>query len=200
MNSRARDATRVSTRAGGGRLHAGRRDFLSVVAILTRARARRALLRRLLKEERRATLRARFRDGLVPVDRVALRVLRAAVEDFPALRLLHHYLAAAARARAHDARRLALDVLARRIIRARDELAIRAVTPYQLRAVNRARLAFNRHGRWRDRARLLAHAPNVSAFGVARAAEERPEPPALHRHRLAAQLASLLDRLSAVRA
>src|SRR5438874_566494 len=162
MKFSARDAPRVSTRAGGGRLHAGRRDFLSVVAILARARARRALLRRLLKEERRIALRANFRDGLVPVDRVALRILRAAVEDFPALRLLHDDLAAAARARAHDARRLALDVLARRIIRARDELAIRAVTPYQLRAVNRARLAFNRHGRWRDRARLLAHAPNVS--------------------------------------
>src|SRR5947209_13815409 len=127
MKFSARDATRVSTRAGGGRLHAGLRDFLAVVAILARARARRALLRRLLKKERRVALRARFRDGLIPVDRVALRILRAAVEDFPALRLLHHYLAAATRARAHDARRLALDVLARRVIRARDELAVGAV-------------------------------------------------------------------------
>src|SRR5256714_12067345 len=127
MKFSARDATRVPTRAGGGRLHAGRRDFLAVAAILSRARARRALLRRLLKEERRVALRAYFGDGLVPVDHVALRILRATVEGFPALRLLHDDLAAAARARAHDARRLALDVLARRIIRARDELAVRAV-------------------------------------------------------------------------
>src|SRR2546423_8545287 len=127
MKFSARDATRVPTRARGRRLHAGRRHFLSVAAILSRACARRALLRRLLKEERRVALRANLGHWLVPVDRVTLRILRAAVEDFPALRLLHDDLAAAARARAHDARRLALDVLARRIIRARDELAVRAV-------------------------------------------------------------------------
>src|SRR3712207_7873239 len=56
-----------------------------------------------------------------PVDRVALRVLRAAVEVFPALRLLHDYLALATGARAGDARRLALDVLARGVVRARNK-------------------------------------------------------------------------------
>src|SRR5947207_3905493 len=127
MKFSARDATRVPTRAGGGRLHAGRRDFFAVVAILARARARRALLRRLLKEERRVALRARLGHGLVPVDHVALRILRAAVEDFAALRFLHDDLAAAASARTRHARRLALDVFARRIIRARDKLAVRAV-------------------------------------------------------------------------
>src|SRR2546423_4240785 len=136
MKFSARDATRVPTCARGRRLHAGRRDLFAVAAILSRARARRALLRRFLKEDRRVALRARLGHGLVPVDRVALRILRAAVEGFPALRLLHDDLAAAARARAHDARRLALDVLARRIIRARTELADRAVAWASLRSGN----------------------------------------------------------------
>ena len=74
----------------------------ALVAALFGARADvgRALLRRLLQSERRVALRAGFSDGLVPVDGVALRILRAAVEVFPALRLLHQKLAAAAGPRA----------------------------------------------------------------------------------------------------
>src|SRR3712207_9024302 len=89
-----------------------------------------------------------------PVDRVALRVLRAAVEVFPALRLLHDYLALATGARAGDARRLALDVLARGVVRARNKLAVRAVASHELRAVDGARLAFDGNRRDRKSTRL----------------------------------------------
>src|SRR5919112_3324051 len=123
----ARDAAFAARARGSGRVRSRGRHFLLVAALLADAGARRALLRRLLKHEGRVALRAGLGHGLVPVDRVALRVLRAAVEVLPALRLLHDYLALAARLRAGNAGRLALDVLARRVVRARDELAERAV-------------------------------------------------------------------------
>src|SRR5213078_2146546 len=83
---------------------------------------------------------------------------------------------------------------ARRIIRARRELAVRPVPPDELRAVHRTSLALNRHGRRRDRAGLLADAAYVLAFGVARAAEELSEAAALDDHRRAAVLAGLVGR------
>src|ERR1043165_6111692 len=141
--------------------------ILGVAAAFGDADARRAALRRLLKHEGRVTLRADFRDRLVPVDRVAPRILRAAVEDFAALRRLSDDLAAAARARTRHARRLALDVLAHGIVRARDELAVRPMPTHELRAANRAGLTLNRHGRGRDRAGLLRDAANVPALRIA---------------------------------
>src|ERR1043165_3027640 len=180
------EAARITARARRRRARGRGVHILAVAAALGDADARRAALGRRLKHEGRVALRADFRDRLVPVDRVALRVLRAAVEDFPALRLLHDDLAAAARARARHARRLALDVLARRIVRARRELAVRPMATHKLCAVNRAGLTLNGHGRGRDRAGLLRDAANVSALRITRAAEEGAKAPALHRHRLAA--------------
>src|SRR5687767_15948019 len=101
----AGDAARVAGRLRGGRLRARRMNLFLIVALLARARAGRALLRRLLEHEGRVALGARLGDRLVPVDGLALRVLRAAVEILPALRLLDDYLALATGARAHDAGR-----------------------------------------------------------------------------------------------
>src|SRR5207248_2817443 len=70
------------------------------------------LLRRLQERERRVTLRARPSNGLVPEDHIALRIFRAAVENFSALRFLDDDLAFASCARTGHARRLALDVAA----------------------------------------------------------------------------------------
>ena len=159
-------------------LRGGRRlNVALIVAVLFRARARRAFLRRLLKQVRRAALRAGLSHGLVPINDFALRVLRTAVERFAALRFLNQQFAFASRPRAGDARRFALDVFALRIVRARDELAVASPALHQLRAIHRA-LLVNRLWWFRDCA-ALGNLPNVTAFGVAAASIEWPEPAAL---------------------
>src|SRR3954464_15754834 len=89
-----RDAL-ISRRLRLGR-HTRRAPLFAVITAFFRAGAHSAfLLRRLLKREGRVAFRAGFRDGLVPEDHVALRVLRAAVEGFAALRFLDDDLALA---------------------------------------------------------------------------------------------------------
>src|SRR5215471_10833487 len=141
------------------------------------------------EQERLAALRASFGHGLVPEYGVAIRILRTAVEDFSALRLLDQNLALAAGLHTRHARRLALDVFAIRVPRAGREFAERPMPDGQLRAAF-GTLFFEHHrGRghagFRDLARGLA-------LGVARAGEKLAEPPALERHGSAALLAGLV--------
>src|SRR5882672_1033377 len=82
------------------------------------------LFRGLLDEIRRTALRAPLVDRPVPEHEVAVGIVRAPEEDFPALRFPLDDLAALVRILgALDARRLVLDVLALRIFRACGELA-----------------------------------------------------------------------------
>src|SRR5947199_9053041 len=68
----------------------------AIIATFLRTVAHSAfLLRRFLKQKRRVALRARFGNGLVPEDHIALRILRAAVKCFPRLRFLDDDLALA---------------------------------------------------------------------------------------------------------
>src|SRR5712691_10764546 len=162
----------------GRSLRGGRRQNVAlIVAVLFRARAGRAFLRRLLQQVRRAALRAGLSHGLVPVDDFAVRIFRAAVERFAALRFLNQQFAFASRPRARDAGRLALDVFALRIVRARDELAVASPALHQLRPIHRT-LLVNRLWWFRDRP-ALGNLPNVAAFRIAAASIEWPEPAAL---------------------
>src|ERR1041385_7918732 len=76
----------------------------------------RSLLSSLLQQERLAALRTLLFDRLVPEDRVTLRIIRAAVENFSAARFLHHEFAPTARPWALHAGGFLLDVLAFRIV------------------------------------------------------------------------------------
>jgi hypothetical protein len=150
----------------------------AVIAAFSRAVSNSAfLLRSLLKRKWRVANRAGFRNGFVPEDRIALGIFRAAVKCFAALGFLDDYLAATARARAGHARRLALNVIALRVIRAGDELAEAPMSPDKIRAVHRA-LLVELNGSRRDRAapRYLTY---VSALRITRAAQKLPEAPAL---------------------
>ena len=89
----------------------------AIVATFLRTVAHSAfLLRRFLKQKRRVALRAMFGNGLVPENHIALRILRAAVKDFAALRFLDDDLALASSARTGHARCLAFDVTTLRIV------------------------------------------------------------------------------------
>src|SRR2546423_12163764 len=134
---------------GRARRRCDRQRLALIITLFVGTLVRRAFLRRLLQQKRRATLRARLADRLVPVDTVARRILRATVEDFAALRLLDDQLAATTPAHARHARRLALHIPALTIVRARDELAEASLSPDQMRAVQRT-LLVDRHGRGRD--------------------------------------------------
>ena len=128
------------------------------------------LLRGLFEEERRVTVRTSLEYGFVPVNDVAVRIFRAAVECFAAFRLLHHDLALAARPRTGNTDRLLLDVLALRIIRTRDKLAETPDALHQLRAIDRT-LFIERHWRRCGHA-SLANLSDVPAFGITCASEE----------------------------
>src|SRR2546423_14183576 len=105
--------------------------------IFIRAVTKRSLLpRRLLQQERRVTLRARLEHRHVPVDHVAVRILRTPVKYFAAFRLFDHQLALASRTRTRNADSLLLDVFTLGIIRTRNELAESSNTLHQLRAIN----------------------------------------------------------------
>src|SRR5262245_24650454 len=134
-------------------------------------------------------MRTSFGHGLVPEDRVAIRVLRTAVEDFSALRLLDQNLALASGPRTRHARSLALDEFAIRVARAGREFAEGAMPDGQLRSAFGAFL-FEHH-------RCGGHAgfgylARGLAFRVAGASEKLSEAPALERHRLAALLAGFV--------
>src|SRR5690348_5975898 len=86
----------------------------------------------LLRQELPPALGTRFRHRLVPEREVALRIIRAAVEDLPAARLAFHDLALVLRAQ--HARRLLLDVLALRIAGAGGELTEAALLDDEIAA------------------------------------------------------------------
>src|SRR4029078_9796348 len=133
-------------------------------------------------------------DGTVPQREVAVRIVGAAEEDLAAARLALDDLAAVLRA--EDAGRLLLDVLAGRIAAARRELAEPALLDDQVRAALRALLV-------EDLVRLGGgdsllggdDLPRRLALGIAGAGEGLADAAALDRHRLAAVLARLLERL-----
>ena len=116
----------------------GRLEVALESAIFIRTTAGRALLGRLFQEERRATLRALFDHWLVPVNDFALGIFSAAIENFAALRTLDDDFAFAAGTRTSHPGGLAFDVLALRIIRARDEFAKASLAFHQLGIVDRA--------------------------------------------------------------
>src|SRR5262249_31641429 len=127
-------------------------------------------LRRLFEKKRRVALRTRFEHGLVPVNDVAVWIFRTTVENFSAFRFLDDDLALATRTRTRNADSLLLDVLALRIIRTGDELAVATKTFDELRAINRTFL-IQRHWRRRGDSRL-ADLANVATLRITRAAEE----------------------------
>src|SRR5215212_2160189 len=72
----------------------------SIPTILIRAVSKRSLLlRRLLQQERRVALRARFENRFVPVDDVTVRILRTPVKRFAAFRFLDDNLTLTTRPR-----------------------------------------------------------------------------------------------------
>ena len=73
-------------------------------------------LRSLLKQKRRAALWAGFENRLVPVNPIAIRIGAAAIEQFPAFRLLDHELAFTAGPGTLDTSRFLLDVFTLRIV------------------------------------------------------------------------------------
>src|SRR5689334_1117196 len=75
-----------------------------------------SLLSCLLEQERLAALRTRFLNWLVPENRVALRIVRAAIENFSTTRFFHHEFAATARPRTLHAGQFLFDVFALRIV------------------------------------------------------------------------------------
>ena len=97
-----------------------------------------AFFGRFFEQERLSALRTFFCDGLVPKHSFALRIIGTTVEDLTATGFLNYQFAAAAGARALDAGRLLLDVLALGIIRAGDEFAEATPALHQLRSINRA--------------------------------------------------------------
>src|SRR5215510_10823815 len=117
-------------------------------------------------------MRASFGHWLVPENRVAIRILRTAVEDFPALRLLDQNLALASGLRAWHARRLALDEFAIRVARAGREFAERAMPDGQLRPAFGAFLFEHDWGGGHTRFRNLARG---LALGVAGGGEKLTE-------------------------
>ena len=121
------------------RRHARRALFFAVITTFLRAVTHSAfLLRRLQEREWGVALRTRLGNGLVPEDHIAFGIFRAAVESFSALRFLDDNLAFASSARASDARRFALDVIALWIVGTRDKLAKASEPPNQVCPVNRA--------------------------------------------------------------
>src|SRR3954469_16955673 len=147
----------------------------------------------LLDEERRAAVGALFGDRTIPEREVAVGIVGAAEEHLAAARLALDDVAAVLRA--EHAGRLLLDVLAGRIAAARGELAETSLLDHQVRLALRALLVEDlvRLGRGDP---LLGRddLPRRLALGIAGAGEELAEAAALHRHRLAAVLAVLLDR------
>src|SRR5690606_29077159 len=82
-------------------------------------------------------------------------------------------------------------ILALRVVRARDELAVRSLSHDERRAIDRASL-FERHRSRSYRSGLLTDLADVATFGITGAAQERPVSPALERHRATAEFASLI--------
>jgi hypothetical protein len=93
-------------------------------------------LGRLFKDERRVAFRTRFGNGFVPVNRVAFRVIRAAVEGFAAFGFFNGDFAGFA-FRASDSKGFAFDVIAFRVIRTRREFAETSVAKNEFRTVFR---------------------------------------------------------------
>src|SRR5439155_1703824 len=152
------------------------------------------LLRRLLDEVRRPAFRTLLGDRPIPQDEVAVGIIRAAEEGLAPARLALDDLAALVGILwARDARRLVLDVLAFRIVRARGELAVAALLDHQIRSAARALLVENLIRFCGPQAALLGgdQLPRRLALGVAGAREELAEAAAFHHHRLAAVLARL---------
>src|ERR1051325_348276 len=173
------------------RLHDRFRSFVGLVtAVFVRAVTEGALLLRgLLQEERRVTLRTRLEDRLFPVKDVAGRIFRTPVKRFAALRFLDDDLAFATRTRTRHADRLLLDVFTLRIIRAGDKLSKAPDTLHELRTINRTLLV----ERYRRRCgnSSLPNLADVPTLGITSATEERTKAPALQLHRLATELARL---------
>src|SRR6185503_16388743 len=147
---------------------------------------------RLLQKERGVTLRTRLEHGLVPVNDVAVRILRTSIERLAPLRLLHDNLALTTRSRTRDADSLLLDVFALRIVRTGNKLPKPSDTLHQLRAINRT-LFIERH--WRRRSdSSLPNLADVATLGITRTAQEWTKASTLQLHRLPTQLARLRFR------
>src|SRR5580765_5304343 len=175
---------RNSDFSGGGR------QFLAahVAASFIRADELTAVpLRDLLLKERPAALGARLRDRFVPERELALGIICATVENFPATRLAFDDVAAVERA--DDARLLELHVLALGISGARRELAETALLHDEVLAAVRAELVENLIGLRRGHALLRRDdLPRRLALRITGAGQEHSEAPALDDHRLAAVL------------
>src|SRR6516162_2916567 len=99
------------------------------------------LFRGFFEQERRATLGTGFRNRFVPHHEVTVRILQASVEHLTTLRSPFDQLTAAAWLRTRHTDGLRLDVLALRIIAARNELSEPAFPEFELRlAALRTRL------------------------------------------------------------
>ena len=142
------------------------------------------LLRRFLQEIRRVAFRALFGDRLVPDHEVAVRIFKASIEDFAALRSPFGDFPAAAWLRTRHADRLRLNVLALRIVRAGNEFAKAPLAFHQLRVIDRA--FFVKHFRRRADFPALGDLADVAAFWITRATEKRAKTPTLQLHLLAA--------------
>src|SRR5215831_7556927 len=118
---------RSSTSGGLFRLNRN----LVVAALFVAVTDQPFLLRGFFKQERRATLRASLGHRLVPDDEVAVRIFQTPVEHFAALRTPFDQLTAAAGLGTGDADSLRLDVLALRIVSARDKFAEAAVSEHE---------------------------------------------------------------------
>src|SRR4029078_603402 len=149
-------------------------------------------LRDLLDEERRAAVGALFGNGFVPQREIAVGIIRAAVEYLAAARFPLDDVPAVLRTQ--NAGRLLLHEPARRIVRARGELAEAPLLDDEIRPALGTQLVDNLIRLCRGNALFGRNdLPRRLALGIPGARQELAEPPPLDHHRLAAVVAGLFD-------
>src|SRR5215831_18084447 len=176
---------RSSTSGGLFRLNRN----LIVAALFVAVTDQPFLLRGFFKQERRATLRASLGHRLVPDDEVAVRIFQTPVEHLAALRTPFDQLTAAAGLGTGDADSLRLDVLALRIVSARNKFAKPAFSKHEFCLAALWACFVQQNVGLLGSLSAGCNFPCRFALGITGTCEELAESPALQRHGLAAVLA-----------